>query len=68
MSRQASFIDLGGDGGDHYRGAVLVAHIVLHDEHGANPPLLRTNHRAQVSIENVAPLDIQPSSLPTPYA
>ena len=40
---------------DH-RGAVAVAHVVLHDKYGAHAALLAANDRAQVGVKYLAAL------------
>jgi hypothetical protein len=46
-----------GDGGGDHGGAVPVARVILQNQHGPNAALLRTYHRAEVGVVNVAAAD-----------
>ena len=51
---QVGLVLLAGDGGGNHRGAELVAHIVLHNEHRPHAALLRAHHGAQVRVVNLS--------------
>ena len=48
---QVRLILLGRDSRRDHRGAVAVAHVVLHDKYGAHAALLAANDRAQVGVK-----------------
>ena len=56
MGGQVRLILLGRDSRRDHRGAVAVAHVVLHDKYGAHAALLAANDRAQVGVKYLAAL------------
>src|SRR5579875_871280 len=54
MDGEPGLVLLGGDGGDNHGGAVLVADVVLEDEHRPHAALFRSDHRRQVCEKHVA--------------
>jgi len=59
MGRQLSFPHLAGDRCRYYRGAVLVANVVLHDEHGPHAALLASHYGTQIRVVYISPFNVQ---------
>ena len=63
---QLGLAGLAGDGRRNHRRGMLVARIVLHDEHGAGASLLTADDGAQVGIEDIASFYVGIHPLHTP--
>ena len=66
VRRQARFAGLAGDGSGNNRRRMLIAGVVLHDEHRPAPALFAAHDRAQVGVKNVAAFHVRIHLLHTP--
>jgi hypothetical protein len=57
MGRQLGFAKTACDRGGNDGGAVSVADIVLHDQHGSESALLASDDGAEIRIENISAFD-----------